>query len=114
MSNDGSYLPKSPAAAVAFRASMLALGVGVDVRAVVIKEVALNVGLAGLVEEREFIGQKIWVVAIHVGIVSDVARARGSQDKRLVRSALSLGVRSAQNARRVSKRAQTSSCATAS
>src|SRR6266850_1503196 len=52
----------------------LPLGIGVDVRAVVVEEVALNVGLAGLVEKSEFIGPEIRVIALHVGIASDVAR----------------------------------------
>src|SRR6266568_4307216 len=57
----------------------LPLGVGLDVRAVVVEEVALNVGLAGLVQKREFIGPEIRVVAIHVGIVPDVPCPRGRQ-----------------------------------
>jgi hypothetical protein len=38
-------------------------------RAVVVEEVALNVGLAGPVEKGEFIGPQIRVIAFHVGIV---------------------------------------------
>src|SRR3989441_13271901 len=47
----------------------LPLGVGVDVRAVVVEEVALNVGLAELVEKGKFIGPEIRVIAFQVGIV---------------------------------------------
>src|SRR5207244_4939594 len=54
-------------------------GVGVDVRAVVVEEVALNVGLAGLVEKGKFIGPEIRVVAFHGGIVPDMARPRRRQ-----------------------------------
>jgi len=57
----------------------LPLGVGVDVRAVVVEEVALNVGLAGLVEKGKFIGPEIRVIAFHVGIVPDMARPRRRQ-----------------------------------
>src|SRR5713226_3460991 len=57
----------------------LPLGVGVDVRAVVVEEVTLNVGLAGLVEKGKFIGPEIRVIAFHVGIVPDMARARRRQ-----------------------------------
>src|SRR5437016_12843463 len=61
----------------------LPLGVGLDVRAIVVEEVALNVGLAGLVEKREFIGPEIRVVAIYVGIVPDVPCPRGRQREEL-------------------------------
>src|SRR2546428_9153248 len=54
----------------------LPFGVGLDVGAVVEEEVALNVGLAGLAEKRELIGPEVGVIAFHVGIASDTARAR--------------------------------------
>ena len=54
----------------------LPLRVSVDVRAVVVEEIALNVGLARLIEKVEFIGPEIRVIAFHVGIVSDMARPR--------------------------------------
>ena len=57
----------------------LPLGVGVDVRAVVVEEVALNVGLAGLVEKGKFIGPEIRVIAFYVGIVPYMARRRRRQ-----------------------------------
>src|SRR5439155_325877 len=50
--------------------------VSVNVRAVVVEEIALNVGLASLIEKVEFIGPEIRVIAFHVGIVSDMARPR--------------------------------------
>src|SRR5437667_7956335 len=52
----------------------LPLGVGLDVGAVVIKEVALNVGLAGLAEKRKFIGPEIRVIPFYAGIVPAMAR----------------------------------------
>src|SRR2546423_2635251 len=41
----------------------LPLGIGFDVRAVVVEEVALNVGLTGLVEKSKLIGPEIRVIA---------------------------------------------------
>src|ERR1700730_19064058 len=57
----------------------LPLGIGVDVRAVVVEEVALNIGLPGLIEKGKFIGPEIRVIAFHVGIVPDMARTRRRQ-----------------------------------
>src|SRR5438270_7345021 len=57
----------------------LPLWVGIDVRAIVVEQVALNVGLAGLVEKGKFIGPEIRVVAFYVGIVPDMARPRRRQ-----------------------------------
>src|SRR6267143_1655538 len=54
----------------------LPLGVGVDVRAVVVEEVTLNVGLAGLAEKGKFIGPEIRVVVLDVGVVPDMAGSR--------------------------------------
>src|ERR1700686_198029 len=54
----------------------LPLGVGVDVRAVVIEEVALNIHLAGLAKKGKFIGPEIRVIAFRIGIVPDMARSR--------------------------------------
>src|SRR6266567_6481336 len=57
----------------------LPLGVSVDVCAVVVEEVALNVGLAGLVEKGKFIAPEIRVIPFHVGIVPDMAGPRRRQ-----------------------------------
>src|SRR6266481_9297274 len=46
----------------------LPLGVGVDVRAVVIEEVALNIHLAGLAKKGKFICPEIRIIAFHVGV----------------------------------------------
>ena len=51
----------------------LPLGVILHVRAVVVEEIALNVGLARLVEKIKFIGPEIRVIAFDVGIVADMA-----------------------------------------
>jgi len=47
------------------------------------REVALNVGLAGLVEKGEFVDPEIRVIAFHVGIVPDMARPRRLQRKEI-------------------------------
>src|SRR5258708_5519780 len=47
--------------------------ISIDIGPIVVEQVALNVGLARLVEEVEFIGPEIRVVAIEVGIVSDMS-----------------------------------------
>src|SRR6202043_3471655 len=57
----------------------LPLGVGVDVRAVVIEKVTLNIHLAGLAKKGKFIGPQIGVIAFHVGIASDMTRPRRLQ-----------------------------------
>jgi hypothetical protein len=48
--------------------------VGVHIRAVIVEEVALNVGLACLIQKSKFIGPEIWVITFYVGIVPDMAR----------------------------------------
>src|SRR6266851_3498686 len=93
----------------------LPLRIGVHIGSIVVKQVALNLGLAGLVEKIEFICPEIRAVAFHVRIVSDMARRVVASDRRFVRSALSLAARSAQKARRVFQFApRPSLCATAS
>src|SRR5258707_10884684 len=51
-------------------------GIVFDVGAVVVKEVALNLDLTGLIEKSKFIRPQIGVIAFHVGIASDMARPR--------------------------------------
>src|SRR5882762_4202276 len=50
----------------------LPLGIRVYVCAVVVEEIALNVGLAGLAEKGEFIGPQIRVIAFDVRIAPDM------------------------------------------
>src|SRR5258707_15452082 len=54
-------------------------GIVFDVGAVVVKEVALNLDLTGLIEKSKFIRPQIGVIAFHVGIASDMARPRRLQ-----------------------------------
>ena len=58
-------------------------GIVVDVGAVIVEEVALNFGLAGLVEKIIFVGIEIRVMPFDVGIVAYVARARRLQGEQI-------------------------------
>src|SRR5580698_8710020 len=53
--------------------------VGVHIRSIVVEQVSLNLGLAGLAEKGEFIGPQIRVVAFHARIISNMAGTRCSQ-----------------------------------
>src|SRR5260370_38995225 len=57
----------------------LAPGIVFEVGAVVVKEVALNLDLTGLIEKSKFICPQIGVIAFHVRIASDMARPRRLQ-----------------------------------
>src|SRR5882762_892186 len=57
----------------------LPFGVGVDVRAVVVEEVTLNIYLARLAKKGKFIGPKIRVIALDVRVAPYVARPRGRE-----------------------------------
>src|SRR6266436_2979883 len=54
-------------------------GVGVDVRTVVVKEVALNIHLAGLAKKGKFIGPEIRGIELDFGIASYMARQRSRE-----------------------------------
>ena len=73
------FAPNHQQPRLPFAHPRLPLGVGVDVRAVVIEEVALNVGMAGLDEKGNFIGPVIRVIAFPVGVVAEVVRPRRLQ-----------------------------------
>src|SRR5208282_2702451 len=68
--------------------------VSVDIGPIVVKQVALNVRLAGLAEKGKLIGPEIRVVAFEVRIVSNMARPCRSQrekvgsERTFVRSAI--------------------------
>src|SRR3984957_12744258 len=57
--------------------------VGVYVGSIVVEKVALNLGLAGLVEKIEFIGPEIGIIAFHIRIVSQMACARGCERQKI-------------------------------
>jgi hypothetical protein len=57
----------------------LPLGIGVDVRVVVVEEVALNIHLAGLAKKGKFIGPEIWGIALDVGIAPEMACRRSRE-----------------------------------
>ena len=53
--------------------------IAVDVGAVVVEEIDLDVALSGPVEKIIFVGIEIWIVALDVGVVADVACSGGGQ-----------------------------------
>src|SRR5438552_1927942 len=57
----------------------LPFGISIHIRAVVVKKVALNVGLGRLVEKGKFIAPQIRVIAFYIRIVPDMARPRRLQ-----------------------------------
>src|SRR5260370_927518 len=92
----------------------LPLGVGVDIRAVVVEEVALNIHLAGLAKKGKFIRPEIRGIALDVRIAPTWRVRVVASDRRFARSAPSLAARSAKKARRVFQIApRPSLCATA-
>ena len=72
------FSPDHQEARLAAMHPILPFGVGVDIGAVVVEHVALNVGLPRLTEKSKFIGPQIRVIAIHVGIVPDMGRGSGN------------------------------------
>ena len=61
----------------------LPLGVRIHIGPVVIEEVGLNVQLAGLVEEVEFVGPKVRVVALGLWIAASMAAAGSREGKEI-------------------------------
>src|SRR5258706_930650 len=58
-------------------------GIGLDICAVVVEEIALNVGLAWLIEKGELVRPEIRVVPVYVRIVADMSCPRGSERKQI-------------------------------
>ena len=58
-------------------------GIGGDVGAVVVEQIALDVRLPGLAEKRELIGPQVRIVAFDGRITAEVARARGGQRQQI-------------------------------
>src|SRR5206468_6565702 len=54
----------------------LPLGIGLYIGAIVVEQIALNLRLLRLIEERELVRPQIRIVAIDVRIVPDMARPR--------------------------------------
>src|SRR4029453_11060636 len=52
----------------------LPLRIGIDVRPVIVEEVALNLCLPGLVEKTKFVGPQIRIVLFDIRIVAEMAR----------------------------------------
>src|SRR5258706_13689830 len=61
----------------------LPLGIGLDICAVVVEEIALNVGLARLIEKGELVRPEIRVVPAYVRIVADMSSPRGRERKKI-------------------------------
>ena len=90
----------------------LPLGVSIHVSAVIVEEVALNVRLARLVEKIKFIGPEIRVMALDVGIVADVACARGGKREKIcAQRAFVGGAIGPESSTRFPIRAQAGNCA---
>src|SRR5712671_5523535 len=58
-------------------------GICIDVRAVIVEEVALNVGLTWLTEKSEFVGPEIGVIVFHVRIIPDMASSRRREGQKI-------------------------------
>jgi hypothetical protein len=69
--------PNNEQVRLGFTHPFLPFWIGSDVRLVIVKQIALDVSLAWLVKETEFIGPKIRIVAINLGIIPHMPRARG-------------------------------------
>src|SRR6266481_5327099 len=61
----------------------LPLGIGLDICAVVVEEIALNVGLTRLTEKGELVRPEIRVVPVYVRIVADVSCPCGGERKKI-------------------------------
>src|SRR5207237_3703155 len=75
--------PKDEEGRVGFKAPILARGVGSDVGLVIVKQIALDVSLAWLVQETDFIGPQIRIVALDLGIIAYMPRARGGKREQI-------------------------------
>src|SRR5262249_54438453 len=53
--------------------------VGFHVGPIVVKKIALNVGLPRLPEKSELVGPQVGIITVHVRVVSDVTRTGGSE-----------------------------------
>jgi hypothetical protein len=67
------FAPDDEEPGLCFLHPCLPLWIGVDVGAVVVEEIALNLRLGGRAEEGEFVGPEIRIVEFGFGIVADVA-----------------------------------------
>jgi hypothetical protein len=58
--------------------------IGVDVGAVVIEEIALNLRLPGRIQKCILVGPKIRIIELNVRVISDVACLRGCKRKKVL------------------------------
>ncbi|HET8851805.1 MAG TPA: hypothetical protein VFN02_04705, partial [Ktedonobacteraceae bacterium] len=61
----------------------LPLRVGSDVGLIIVKQIALDVSLAWLVQVTVFIGPQIRIVALDLGIIAYMPRARGGKREQI-------------------------------
>src|SRR5205814_9959759 len=61
----------------------LPLGIGFDICAVVVEEIALNVGLARLIEKGELVRPEIRVVPVYVRIAANMSCPCGGERKKI-------------------------------
>ena len=73
------FAPNHQQARLVFLHPGLPLRIVFDVGAIVVEKIDLNVALSRAIEKIIFIGVEIGIVALDVGIVTDVACLRGGQ-----------------------------------
>src|ERR1700730_5098917 len=77
------HAPKNEQAWLGLTHPFLPLWVGSDVGLVIVKQIALDVSLAWLVQETDFIGPQIRIVALDLGIIAYMPRARGGKREQI-------------------------------
>src|SRR5260370_697020 len=77
------HAPKNGEGRLGLAHPLLPLWVGSDVGLVIVKQIALDVGLAWLVQEPEFIGPQIRIVTLYLGIVAHMPRTRGGKREQI-------------------------------
>src|SRR6476660_8567675 len=65
--------------------------IGVDVRLIIVEKIALNLGLAGLIQEVKLVGPQIRIITLHIRIVSDMARPRRLQRQKICAQRVFIG-----------------------
>ena len=57
--------------------------IGVDVRSIIVEKIALNFGLAGLIQKVKLVGPQIRIITFHIRIVPNVPRSRCRERKEI-------------------------------
>src|SRR5579859_2523334 len=74
-----------------FAHPLLPFRIGIDVGSVVVEKVALYLSLAGPIQKIKFVGPEVGIVALHVGIGSDVSRTCGLERQEIVAQCALIG-----------------------